>query len=63
MAVSPAAVLQEKTVNIKWYGKHEGILDIDPQALPDFYLVTEPLLSLTAELGAEHAGLSEPLLS
>jgi len=49
MAVSPAAVLQEKTVNIKWYGKHEGILDIDPQALPDFYLVTEPLAQPNAE--------------
>ncbi len=28
-----------KTVNIKWYGKQEGLLDINPEALPDFYLV------------------------
>ncbi|MCL4559892.1 MAG: hypothetical protein M1281_04650 [Chloroflexi bacterium] len=28
-----------KSVNIKWYGKQEGILDITPNALPDFYLI------------------------
>lgn len=28
-----------KTVNIKWYGKLEGVLDITPETLPDFYLV------------------------
>jgi len=31
--------LARKTVNIKWYGKLEGLLDINPGALPDFYLV------------------------
>ena len=31
--------LKGKTVNIKWYGKLEGLLDILPQYLPDFYLV------------------------
>ncbi len=31
--------LAGKSVNIKWYGKKEGILDITPVALPDFYLV------------------------
>lgn len=31
--------LAGKTVNIKWYGKQEGILDIILEALPDFYLV------------------------
>ena len=31
--------LQGRTVNIKIYGKQEGILDIRPDALPDFYLV------------------------
>ncbi|MDP3104550.1 MAG: hypothetical protein Q8M95_08070 [Candidatus Methanoperedens sp.] len=31
--------LSGKTVNIKWYGKQEGILDITPDNLPDFYLV------------------------
>jgi hypothetical protein len=28
-----------KSVNIKWYGKQEWILDITPNALPDYYLV------------------------
>ena len=28
-----------KTVNIKWYGKWDGLLDINPKTLPDFYLV------------------------
>lgn len=33
-----------KTVNIKWYTNHERILDINPNALPDYYLVlTGPL--------------------
>ncbi|OFY46790.1 MAG: hypothetical protein A2Z69_01585 [Bacteroidetes bacterium RBG_13_44_24] len=31
--------LAGKTVNIKWYGKWEGILDISPENGPDFYLV------------------------
>jgi len=31
--------LQGKNVNVKLYGKQEGILDIRPDALPDFYLV------------------------
>jgi hypothetical protein len=31
--------LAGKTVNIKWYGKMEGILDITPKHLPDFYLI------------------------
>jgi hypothetical protein len=34
-----AEPLAGKTVNIKWYAKHEGILDITPAALPDYYLV------------------------
>lgn len=28
-----------KTVNVKWYARREGILDINADALPDFYLV------------------------
>ena len=28
-----------KSVNVKWYGKHESVLDITPHSLPDFYLV------------------------
>ena len=32
--------LAEKTVNVKWYGKHgEGLLDINPDSVPDYYLV------------------------
>jgi hypothetical protein len=31
--------LARKTVNIKWYGKMEGLLDVSPGNLPDFYLV------------------------
>jgi len=32
-------LLKGRSVNIKWYGKREGLLDITPDALPDFYLV------------------------
>ena len=28
-----------KTVNVKWYGKREGLLDINPDSVPDYYLV------------------------
>ena len=31
--------LAGKSVNIKWYGKLEGLLDITPKSLPDYYLV------------------------
>jgi hypothetical protein len=31
--------LTARSVNIKWYAKLEGLLDITPQQLPDFYLV------------------------
>jgi hypothetical protein len=31
--------LKGRTVNVKWYGKHEGLLDISLKATPDFYLV------------------------
>jgi hypothetical protein len=31
--------LAGRSVNVKWYGKREGLLDITPDALPDFYLV------------------------
>jgi len=31
--------LAGKTVNIKWYTKLEGVLDMNPQALPHYYLV------------------------
>jgi hypothetical protein len=31
--------LTGRSVNIKWYAKQEGLLDITPDALPDYYLV------------------------
>lgn len=31
--------LAGQSVNIKWYAKRENILDVTPNALPDFYLV------------------------
>jgi len=31
--------LAGRTVNVKWYGKLEYMLDINPDALPDFFLV------------------------
>ncbi|HUW15344.1 MAG TPA: hypothetical protein VM537_36875, partial [Anaerolineae bacterium] len=31
--------LAGRTVDIKWYGRQEGILDISPSDLPDYYLV------------------------
>ena len=31
--------LANKSVNIKWYAKLEGILDININSLPDYYLV------------------------
>lgn len=31
--------LKDKTVNIKWYAFEEGLLDITPESLPDYYLV------------------------
>jgi len=41
-----------KTVNIKWYGKLEGVLDITPKTLPDFYLVfTGPKTAATSSRG------------
>jgi hypothetical protein len=31
--------LEGHSVNIKWYGRQEGALDVTPDALPDYYLV------------------------
>lgn len=28
-----------RSVNIKWYAKHEGLIDLNEAAMPDFYLV------------------------
>ncbi len=42
-----------RAVNVKWYGKLENLLDINPNALPDFFLVmTGPKdLSMTSKGG------------
>lgn len=41
-----------RTVNIKWYGKREGLLDINSKALPDFYLVmTGPKAAASSSMG------------
>jgi len=39
--------LKGKTVNIKWYAFQEGLLDITPESLPDYYLVLTGLKSGT----------------
>ena len=31
--------ITKKSVNVKFYGKQEGILDINPNGIPDYYLV------------------------
>lgn len=31
--------LVDRSVNVKWYAKQEGVLDLTSEALPDFYLV------------------------
>lgn len=31
--------LKNQSVNIKWYTKREGLLDINPNGIPDYYLV------------------------
>ena len=37
--------LKGLSVNIKWYAQREGLLDITPAALPDYYLVLTGLKS------------------
>jgi hypothetical protein len=34
-----SGLLAGRSVNIKWYGKHENVLDINPNGWPDYYLV------------------------
>lgn len=31
--------LAGRSVNVKWYGRQEGMLDINPNGIPDYYLV------------------------
>ncbi len=37
--------LKGRTVNIKWFAFQEGLLDITPESLPDYYLVLTGLKS------------------
>ena len=37
--------MKDRTVNIKWYAFEEGLLDITPEFLPDYYLVLTGLKS------------------
>ena len=44
--------LTGRTVNIKWYAQQEGMLDITPDTLPDYYLVlTGPRASAVTSRG------------
>ena len=41
------------SVNIKWYGKQESMLDINPTSLPDYYLVmTGPIAQAESSKGS-----------
>lgn len=44
--------LAGRSVNVKWYGKQEGMLDINPNGAPDYYLVfTGPLATALSSKG------------
>ena len=52
--------LAGRSVNIKWYAKHENMLDIAPAALPDYYLVLSgPKAAVASSRGAVRPWLIE----
>lgn len=52
--------LSGRTVDVKWYGKQEGILDLRTADLPDYYLIlTGPASSATSSHGEERPWLIE----
>lgn len=52
--------LASKSVNIKWYAKHESILDINPAHVPDYYLVlTGPSTSAAGSRGTSRPWLMQ----
>ena len=52
--------LQGKSVNVKWYGKQESLLDITQGSLPDYYLVmTGPKSQSGSSRGATRPWLIE----
>lgn len=45
-------------MNVKWYTHHAGLLDVDPRALPDDYLVLPgPRTAAGSSRGAAHPGV------
>ena len=55
-----SGTLAGKSVNIKWYGKQESILDITPATLPDLYLVlTGPKSPAVSSRGGSRPWLIE----
>jgi hypothetical protein len=46
-------MLAGQAVNVKWYGKHEGLLDLAVGAHPDYYLMlTGPRAAAASSLGS-----------
>jgi hypothetical protein len=55
-----SGTLSGKTVDVKWYGKKEGILDLRTSDLPDYYLVlTGPSSFAMSSRGEERPWLIE----
>ena len=55
-----SGVLEGQSVNIKWYGKMESLLDINPKALPDYYLVmTGPKAKVLTSKGVKRPWVIE----
>jgi len=50
------APLEGRSVNVKWYLKREGILDLSPSGAPDYYLV----LTGPASAARSSAGTTRP---
>jgi len=47
--------LAGRSVNVKWSTKHDGLLDINPEALPDYYLALRgPKSGAVSSRGATH---------
>ncbi len=48
-----AGALAGRTVNVKWYGKQEGVLDLHARGAPDYYLaLTGPVGAAASSRGA-----------
>lgn len=52
--------LAGRSVNVKWYAKREGILDLTPDSPPDFYLVLAgPISAAMSSRGSDRPWLIE----